>query len=73
MKDIKTNSGFDDRFKEIEVTLDHFPIVSDFEFIYDASKRLINKHGLSITFIEKLYIIGLVNGIRNERSKKKVT
>lgn len=63
--DIKINSEFYLDFEEIEKQLSNIHISENFEYIYDFAKRYINKLGLNERTIEKIYLLGYIDGKRN--------
>lgn len=64
--DIKTNSEFDLDFEDIEKQISNLPIPQNFERIYDLAIRYVNKFGLNSKMIEKVYLIGYINGKKDK-------
>ena len=67
--DIKTNSQFDLDFEEIEKQISNLPVPQNFEKIYDFAKRYIRIFGFDVRAIEKIYLLGFIDG---EMATKKV-
>lgn len=59
---IKTNSQFDLDFEEIEKQISNLPVPQNFEQIYDFAKRYIRIFGFDVRAIEKIYLLGFIDG-----------
>jgi hypothetical protein len=67
--DLKTNPDLDDAFARVKGKLSNTPTPENFRDIYDFAKRLINQYGLGMRFIEKVYLLGYIDGVlRNKLS-----
>lgn len=59
---IKTNSQLDLDFEEIEKQISNLPVPQNFEQIYDFAKRYIRMLGFDVRAIEKIYLMGFIDG-----------
>lgn len=67
---IKTNTDFDLDFTEVEKQLINISNPKNFERIYDLAKRFIKKFGFDARAIESIYLLGYIDGKRDNSSKK---
>ena len=70
--DLKTDSQLDKAFKKIKKEIDQTPTPDDFSMIYDFARRFQNLYGFCPVYIEKLYLLGYING-KKEGNIKTVT
>lgn len=68
---LTTNPLYFEQFQKLKIIINNSPTPEDLDFVYDAAKRLINENGVGITFVEKLYILGYIDGIRSERKRRR--
>jgi len=59
---IQTNNEYDNEFKIIQRELQTTLTPQNFLMIYDFAKRYINQFGLNACSIEKIYLLGYING-----------
>jgi len=68
---LKSNPEFDNQYYKIRIILENTSTPKKFDFIYDVAKRLINTYGIGVSFIEKIYVLGYINGKQSERKIRK--
>ena len=67
-KTLKTNSDLDKIFENTKNILNKFDTPDNFPIIYDSAKRFINQYGIGPRLIEKIYLLGYIEGV-NKGSK----
>ncbi len=66
---LKTNSSFDEAFQEIDKRIHNLAAPDNFRFIYDCSIRFANQYGIGAQFIEKIYLLGFIDGAEKGSNK----
>ncbi len=65
---LRTNTAFDKEYLKVNKELSRVPTPPNFMMITDLSNRFMNEYGLTLRFIEKLYLLGYIDGKRQNEN-----
>jgi hypothetical protein len=61
---LKTDPNLDHEFENMIKNTNDYPTPQNFSDIYDYSKRFINQYGIGPRSIEKIYLLGFIEGVQ---------